>query len=55
MATSSVGTGGWADVSGDDVTASAIADRACHHCALIKVAGRSHRPKDLPADKGRDG
>lgn len=53
--TTNVGIGGWAKVFGDDVTASAIADRVCHHCALIKITGRSYRLKDLPADKGKEG
>lgn len=38
---------------GDDVAASAIADRVCHHCHhchLVKIAGRSYRLKDLPRD-----
>ena len=53
--TTNVGIGGWAKVFGDDVTASAIADRVCHHCAVIKITGRSYRLKDLPADKGKEG
>lgn len=53
--TTNVGIGGWANVFGDDVAASAIADRVCHHCTLIKITGRSYRLKDLPADKRRDG
>ena len=52
--TTNVGIGGWANVFGDDVAASAIADRVCHHCTLIKITGRSYRLKDLPADKRRD-
>jgi DNA replication protein DnaC len=51
--TTNVGIGGWANVFGDDVAASAIADRVCHHCTLIKITGRSYRLKDLPADKRR--
>lgn len=52
--TSNVGIGGWAGAFGDDVTASAIADRVCHHCTLVKITGRSCRLKDLPADKRRE-
>ena len=52
--TTNVGIGGWANVFGDEVAASAIADRVCHHCTLIRITGRSYRLKDLPADKRRD-
>ena len=52
--TTNVGIGGWANVFGDDVAASAIADRVCHHCTLVKITGRSYRLKDLPADKRRE-
>ena len=52
--TTNVGIGGWANVFGDDVAASAIADRVCHHCTLVKITGRSYRLKDLPADKRKD-
>ena len=48
--TTNVGIGGWGRVLGDDVAASAIADRVCHHCHLVKIAGRSYRLKDLPRD-----
>ena len=37
-------------VFGDDVAASAIADRVCHHCHLAKIPGRSYRLKGLPGD-----
>ena len=50
--TTNVGIGMWADVFGNAVTASAIADRLCHHCHLIhliRITGRSYRIKDLPA------
>ena len=40
---------------GDDVAASAIADRVCHHCTLIKITSRSYRLKDLPAEKRKEG
>ena len=53
--TTNVGIGGWARVFGDDVTASAIADRVCHHCSLIRITGRSYRLKDLPSDRRREG
>ena len=52
--TTNVGIGGWANVFGDEVAASAIADRVCHHCSLIKITGRSYRLKDLPADRKRE-
>ena len=53
IVTTNVGIGGWAKVFGDEVAASAIADRLCHHCTLIKITGRSYRLKDLPADNKR--
>lgn len=54
--TTNVGIAGWADVFGDPVRASAIADRLCHHCTMIRITGRSYRMKDLPADgPGRPG
>ena len=49
IVTTNVGIGMWADVFGNAVTASAIADRLCHHCHLIRITGRSCRTKDLPA------
>ena len=52
--TTNMGIGGWAKVFGDDASASAIADRMCHHCTMIKITGRSYRLKDLPADKRRE-
>ncbi len=51
VATTNVGIGGWAKVLGDEVTASAITDRACHHCHPIRITGRSYRPKDPPTDR----
>ena len=53
IVTTNVGVGGWARVFGDEVAASAIADRLCHHCRMIKMTGRSYRLKDLPADSKR--
>ena len=47
--------GQWGDVFGDNVTASAIADRLCHHCTLIRITGRSYRLKDLALDEDGDG
>lgn len=35
MITTNVGIAGWTKVFGDEVTASAIADRVCHHCHLM--------------------
>lgn len=52
--TTNVGVGGWGQVFGDEVTASAIADRVCHHCHLIKITGRSYRLKDLPRERVTD-
>lgn len=51
--TTNVGIGGWAKVLGDEAAASAIADRVCHHCHMIKITGRSYRLKDLPAETRR--
>ena len=48
--TTNVGISGWGRVFGDDVAASAIADRVCHHCHLVKITGRSYRLKALPRD-----
>lgn len=48
--TTNVGISGRGRVFGDDVAASAIADRVCHHCHLVKITGRSYRLKDLPRD-----
>ena len=49
--TTNVGISGWGRVFGDDVAASAIADRVCHHCHVIKITGRSYRLKDLPRER----
>lgn len=51
MITTNVGIGGWAKVFGDEVAASAIADRICHHCHMIRITGRSYRLKDVPVDR----
>ncbi len=52
--TTNVGIGGWAGVFGDEVAASAIADRVCHHCTMLKITRRSYRLKDLPAEKRKE-
>ena len=52
--TTNVGIGGWANVFGDDVAASAIADRVCHHCTPVKITGRPYRLKDLPAERRKE-
>lgn len=52
--TTNVGIGGWANVFGDDVAASAIADRVCHHCTMVKITGRSYRVKDIPSERRRE-
>lgn len=52
--TTNVGIGGWANVFGDDVAASAIADRVCHHCTMVKITGRSYRLKDIPSERRRE-
>lgn len=52
IVTTNVGMGSWSKVFGDPVVASAIADRLCHHCHLIRITGRSYRTKDLsPQDR----
>lgn len=53
--TANVGIGGWAKVLGDEATAGAIADGACHRCTPTKITGRPHRLEGLPADKRREG
>ena len=53
--TTNVGVGKWADVFGDAVTASAVADRVCHHCTMLRITGRSYRTKDLLPEEGRKG
>ena len=53
IVTTNVGIGGWGNVFGDEVAASAIADRVCHHCSMVKITGRSYRLKDLSAEKRR--
>ena len=51
--TANVGMGAWANVFGDAVVASAMADRICHHCHVMRVTGRSHGTKDLlPEERG---
>ncbi|MFC2705694.1 MAG: ATP-binding protein, partial [Olsenella profusa] len=49
IVTTNVGMGMWADVFGNAVTASAIADGPCHHCHPMRITGRSHGTRDLPA------
>ena len=49
--TADVGIGGRGRVFGDEVAASAIADRVCHNCHLAKITSRSYRLKDLPGDR----
>lgn len=57
IVTTNVPVGRWGDVFGGNVTASAIADRLCHHCALVKITGRSYRLKDVSIgeDDGKEG
>ena len=50
IVTINVGLGSWARVFGDPVVASAIADRLCHHCHVIRITGRSYRTKDLASE-----
>ena len=45
--TTNVGIGSWAGVSGDPVVASAIADRVCHHCHVLKITGKSYRAREV--------
>lgn len=56
IVTTNVPVGRWGDVFGSNVTASAIADRLCHRCALMKIIGRSYRLKDvsLGGDEGKE-
>lgn len=51
IVTTNVGIGAWAKVFGDPVVASAIADRLCHHCTVLKITGRSYRTKGLAPDR----
>ncbi len=57
IVTTNVGIGRWGEVLGDGVTASAIADRLCHHCTIIRITGRSYRLKDVRAAdmRGKEG
>ena len=57
IVTTNVPVGRWGDVFGSNVTASAIADRLCHHCTLVKITGRSYRLKDVSIgeDDGKEG
>lgn len=50
VVTTNVGVGRWGEVFGDGVTASAIADRLCHRCTILRITGRSYRLKDLTED-----
>lgn len=56
VVTTNVPVGRWGDVFGSNVTASAVADRLCHHCAMIKITGRSYRLKDVSigGDDGKE-
>ena len=51
IVTTNVGIGAWAKVFGDPVVASAIADRLCHHCTVLKITGGPTRTKDLAPDR----
>ena len=53
VVTTNVGVGRWGEVFGDGVTASAIADRLCHRCTILRITGRSYRLKDLTEDDRR--
>lgn len=55
IVTTNVPVGQWGDVFGDNVTASAVADRLCHHCTLVKITGRSYRLKDLALEDDGEG
>lgn len=56
IVTTNVPVGRRRDVLGSNVTASAVADRPCHHCAMTKITGRSYRLKDvsLGDDEGKE-
>lgn len=51
IVTTNVGVGRWGEVFGDAVSASAVADRLCHHCTLIRITGRSYRLKDIELEE----
>lgn len=46
-----VGIGGWAKAFGDEVAVSAIADRICHRCRIVRITRRSYRLKDVPVER----
>jgi DNA replication protein DnaC len=50
IVTTNVGIGRWAEVFSDGASASAIADRLCHHCTVVRIMGRSYHLKDLNPD-----
>lgn len=52
IVTANVGMGAWANVFGDAVVASAMADRICRHCHVMRVTGRSHGTRDLLPEEG---
>ena len=45
IVTTNVGIGAWAKVFGDPVVASAIADRLCHHCTVLRSPGGPTAPR----------
>lgn len=55
IVTTNVPIGAWGKVFGSPVTASAIADRLCHHCTIIRITGNSYRLKDLSPEDRRVG
>ena len=50
IATTNAGIERWTNVFYDGVTSSAIADRLCHHCTVVRITGRSYRLKNLNPD-----
>lgn len=50
IVTTNVPVSGWAEVFGSAVTASAIADRLCHHCTHLRITGRSYPMRELAAE-----
>ena len=51
MATANVGMGGWTKMFGDEAAASAIADRICHRCHMVRITGKSYRLKGVPVER----
>jgi len=46
MLTTNKGFGGWGELMGDPVLATAVLDRLLHHVHIINIRGNSYRLKD---------